>query len=580
MLFRIAFTMMLAFLIVFNTGCSDNVSLVETDGDAEENTDGDLPDSDEETIGDSDREDELLEQPESCFPCDGEMDEDPYESAENKELTDADGDADTEAERDLVESTDKDEDADHDEDKEDLEPPAPVEISNLFVIENPGNALSYYVEWNTDVPASTYLKVDCGADYQQVFSNECCRMAHSVFVMGLFDGAHCTFTVKASAPAMGTGEYQESADIGPLPDFLPELLATTIDADSVQAGWTLFNLSDHEHTVPIILAMVDRLGRYRWYYRHTISWPGHDTDVRTVPEGVLFGGGGLNPRIIDWEGRVIWSLNKSIHHHIMPYGDEGHLMFLTFESGCNNVFGNLKADVINEWDRDSNSSVWRWYICEYHMPPRIMADWSHMNTVEAFPNENALLFSSRNQNTIMKMDRDSGDIIWKIGEVGNMLLSREDHFFQQHAPEILENGNILLYDNGRTDKNGFIYNEGWYRTYSRAIELEYTYWGENPPDGDLEVGDKVGEAHVVWEYNPVPLIFTPLYGDADRLPNGNTLVTFGMGYYGDDQTSYLHEVTATHPAVKVWDLRSAFSFYRAERVINPPKGFVIEPPTK
>ena len=35
-------------------------------------------------------------------------------------------------------------------------------------------------------------------------------------------------------------------------------------------------------------------------------------------------------------------------------------------------------------------------------------------------------------------------------------------------------------------------------------------------------------AEVIWEYRHEPDVFAETWGDADRLPNGNTLVAFGV----------------------------------------------------
>ncbi len=69
----------------------------------------------------------------------------------------------------------------------------------------------------------------------------------------------------------------------------------------------------------------------------------------------------------------------------------------------------------------------------------------------------------------------------------------------QHNPTMLENGNILLYDNGNR------------RNYSRILEVR--------PD----------DQEVVWQYegNPRDSFYSMNISGAQRLPNGNTLVCEG-----------------------------------------------------
>lgn len=85
---------------------------------------------------------------------------------------------------------------------------------------------------------------------------------------------------------------------------------------------------------------------------------------------------------------------------------------------------------------------------------------------------------------------------------------------------------------------------------------------------------QAGTAEVVWEYRPDPDIYTPIWGDADRMDNGNTLMTYGERQ--EDITSHLIEVTPDKQ--KVWELIAPlkWSWYRAERVVSPHTGHVID----
>jgi len=73
----------------------------------------------------------------------------------------------------------------------------------------------------------------------------------------------------------------------------------------------------------------------------------------------------------------------------------------------------------------------------------------------------------------------------------------------QHNPTLLANGNVMLLDNG-THRRGL--------SYSHIVEVD-------PATNEI-----------VWQYPPEPLVsfFTHSTGGAERLPNGNTLITEGM----------------------------------------------------
>lgn len=65
-----------------------------------------------------------------------------------------------------------------------------------------------------------------------------------------------------------------------------------------------------------------------------------------------------------------------------------------------------------------------------------------------------------NINTLLKLDRETGDIIWKLGGYGDEFgLTEEQKFSRQHNATITEDGTLPLFDNG------------WDRGLSRVIEL-------------------------------------------------------------------------------------------------------------
>jgi hypothetical protein len=130
-------------------------------------------------------------------------------------------------------------------------------------------------------------------------------------------------------------------------------------------------------------------------------------------------------------------------------------------------------------------------------------DYLHLNTITRLPEtslgerdprfrEGNLLICFRNINQIGVLDQDGMDILWAWGE---------GELQWPHHPTMLENGNILVFDNGVQ------------RRSSRVVEIE-------PLSG-----------RIVWEYraDPPSSFYTSQRGSAQRLPNGNTLICDGNG---------------------------------------------------
>ena len=139
----------------------------------------------------------------------------------------------------------------------------------------------------------------------------------------------------------------------------------------------------------------------------------------------------------------------------------------------------------------------------------------------------------------------------------------EDLFLRQHAVEIQPDGNLLLFDNGLDVDEAIRFSEPLekVRTYSRVIELELTFDSSGAPE----------RAEVVWDYTDRNL-YAFARSEADRLSNGNTLITYSRLEELDD--SLILEVTPEGDVA--WQLRTppGWSTYRSER-IHPRYGYVI-----
>lgn len=97
---------------------------------------------------------------------------------------------------------------------------------------------------------------------------------------------------------------------------------------------------------------------------------------------------------------------------------------------------------------------------------RTLWDLSHCNTIEEGPKGRFLYLCARNLNSIFKTYRRTEEIIWRLGEDGDFVVTGEDMLHHQHSPELQSNGNLLVFDNGtgRPEKYG--------GAHSRAVEIE------------------------------------------------------------------------------------------------------------
>ncbi len=134
-------------------------------------------------------------------------------------------------------------------------------------------------------------------------------------------------------------------------------------------------------------------------------------------------------------------------------------------------------------------------------------------------------------------------------------------FSDTHDPEIHDDGTICFFDNGGYASGAV----GGTTTmfHSRAVEYQ--------------VDETQKTATLIWEFPgnatvPDPWYtsswYTPFWGDVDRLPNGNFLVTAGIR--SSTVESRVFEVTRDDRQV-VWEFRfpADYGVYRADRITPP-----------
>jgi len=232
----------------------------------------------------------------------------------------------------------------------------------------------------------------------------------------------------------------------------------------------------------------------------------------SVPRHWGVGGGIIE---VDWEDNLVWKYVDKRQSHTFYRMKNGNTMFPRFQVVPDETAVRVKGGILGTEDRGKmwtdglhevtpdGEVVWKWSAAD-HLDPNVHAmcplsyrgDWTHMNSCEELPDGN-ILISCRNIDTIFIIDKGTGNIKWEWGP---------GEISHQHAPTVLDNGNILLFDNGAHRQDGSLI------SYSRVVEI-------NP------VTNKI-----VWEYkgDPPQSYYSALISNCQRLPNGNTLICEGL----------------------------------------------------
>ncbi|MBI3909358.1 MAG: aryl-sulfate sulfotransferase [Armatimonadetes bacterium] len=360
------------------------------------------------------------------------------------------------------------------------------------------------------------------------------------------------------APA-GAWSPTHRFSIEPLPEHCPPTVAKQYRPGAYHPGLTLFNVSSVNKAfggkdAGIALA-VDSAGQIVWFRYE----PYRFTDLHLLPNGnVLFASHEVAYEAT-LDGRVVWRTppGHRVHHDVTRLPN-GNLLCLVYDERRVTFRGRRETwqgDAVEEITR-AGRVIWRWSVFDY-LPINEMDevsyrkwkrdqepyDWTHCNAAHYDGRHNAIYLSVRNLSCILKIDRRTKKIVWRMGSGGNI---GQGFFSYQHAPQLLSNDHLLVYDNGNR-RDGRNADEDAGNAFSRAIEIALT--AAQPP-----------AAKIVWEYR---LPYSQGQGEVDRLSNGSSLIA--DGYNGR-----ILEVSAE--GQPVWELTLPggkprdYIIYRSERV--------------
>ena len=179
-------------------------------------------------------------------------------------------------------------------------PTGSLTLTNLKIDPNPRMTLSCYVSWTTSAAANSEVQFGVSG-YQFRIVDDTQVTAHKVHVVGMH--AQTAYDIKAiSTSATATGSATGTFTTGKLPTGLPSkgtLVANT--PDKMQPGWTLTNYqiggSSSTSTSPGIIVIVDAGGIPVWYYVHgTTADQFGMTSTDWLPNGhVLVGNASAEP---------------------------------------------------------------------------------------------------------------------------------------------------------------------------------------------------------------------------------------------------------------------------------------------
>jgi len=419
----------------------------------------------------------------------------------------------------------------------DVESPVSAEpyLDSVRATVNPHNALSTVVTFASGNVDSARVVYSTAGDVPAF--TPCYRVqggTTSITTLGLRGGVVYTHQVVACGTAAPVASASLDLATGDLTASLQDVALSVSGLPT--PGYTLTTVTRDSNAYVVAF---DTAGEVRWYRsfparegEFALEAKQHRNGNFTVFVGATRGWDPAYGRYFEItpDGQSVRTYTASV-----PYYTDNHELLLTFDdTGVDRVhlfgydlrrvdltaFGGLPNTLLaghqilrqrvdgaveffwNAWDHLALED-WIEPPAEWFQLPNI--DFDHPNSLDIDRDGNYIV-SFRNLGEVTKIDAVTGRILWRFGGRNNQFTIVNDplgFFSAQHCARVLDNGNLLLYDNGSRHAP----------PESRAVEYR--------------LDTSAMTATMVWQYRPSPPIFTPFVGSVERFENGNTLVGFG-----------------------------------------------------
>lgn len=481
-----------------------------------------------------------------------------------------------------------------------------VDIISDNIVLNPSQVAPLTATINLDVSNPVRVSINVlgkngsGSNIENNFEQTSTN--HEIPVLGLYpnyeNAVKLTF-FDSNNQELGTKEYSIETD--PLISDLPKIDINTANIEQMADGLTFVSYFGHDgESNPQRPFMFDANGDIRWYLdfrsNQELSDLFYDDGIERLQNGNLYFGDLNTNKIyeINMLGEVLntWDMPGYGFHHEVKEKPNGNFLVTVNNNSLPTVEDHIieidrsSGDIINVWNLneslDNTRTTWDTDLTD------ISVDWFHANAVEFDESDNTIIVSGRTQG-VVKLNEEN-EVIWILAphkgwetsgkgtdlnqfllqplDVNNepitdeaVLTGDENHSdfewpWYQHAPQVMPNGNVILFDNG--DNRNYTGNN----LYSRAVEYEIDKENMTIKQVWSYGKDRDGET------------YSRIVSDVDYFADENHVffspgaVLFGETAYGKaieidyDQHEVIFEATITPPAAAF----GIITLHRTERM--------------
>jgi Arylsulfotransferase (ASST) len=317
------------------------------------------------------------------------------------------------------------------------------------------------------------------------------------------------------------------------PDLSPPAVEVTTQAHHTAPGY-IFVAPEKSLTRQGGSMIVDDRGEVVWFRPLQGRYGrAHDLKVQSYRgNSVLTWMNGVNEYVIfDHSYREIARLSAANgyygDHHEFLISPQDTALILIYSPVLRDLssIGGLKNDrvwqgIVQELDIETGKVLFEWHSIEHvgldesyatvSQDGRPGLDYFHANSIEV-DHDNNLLVSARQTFTVYKIDRNTGEIIWRLGgKKSDFEMGEGTRFAFQHDARRQRDGTISVFDNGNTV---------FHDTVPEAVEESRGIV--------LELDEEQMSATLVREYTHPDKQYADAAGNMQLLPNSNVFIGWG-----------------------------------------------------
>jgi hypothetical protein len=333
---------------------------------------------------------------------------------------------------------------------------------------------------------------------------------------------------------------------------------------------------------------IDRTGKPVWFY------PSGPVDGRLEPNyrnmrmtnnGTITFQDNDNCYEADITGRLLWKApndgkisgdKREFYHHDFRKLKDGTYLTTSYQYVEQpnffkpSVTSRVRYNTLIQYDAQ-RKVLWSWNEKD-HVKKEVLfqgldsnateVEGTHLNGFDYDETNNAIVMSFRNNSSILKIDKQSGNILYDLSAYGAQSGMKDPWFARQHGPMVLPGHRLLVYNNNAKDTIKGV-------SYPKVLIIR------EPVNGNA--------AEILWEYecksDRFPKGITGKEGYAYPLSNGNILVCMGGVNFSFEVTPKKETVWQAHferfdLAKKEW---TGFNNYRCTASSSLyPKYFTLQ----